>query len=74
MLDDHVTGAEGHTLQSQEDRLDVGWRNAVEGIRLQQRRHPVVGAAFTVRLQLGDLVGTGLVPRDHHIEQLAVDR
>jgi hypothetical protein len=45
---------------------------------LQQRRHPVVTAAgafvFELRLELGYFVGSRLVPRDHDVEQLAIDR
>ena len=41
----------------------------------EQRRHPVVArGAFELRLQLRNLVGARLVPGDHDIEQLAVDR
>ncbi len=47
----------------------------MEGVGLQQRRHPVVAAlAIGLLLQLGNFVAPGLVPSDHHIEQFAVDR
>ena len=75
LLDDHLAGAAGRALQALEDRLDVRRRDAMEGVGLQQRRHPVVGAgALQLRLQLLDLVAAGLVPGDHDIEQIAVDR
>ncbi len=75
LLDDHLALPARHALQALEDRLDVGRRNALEGVGLQQRRHPVIGAgALQLRLQLLDLVAAGLVPGDHDIEQVAVDR
>ena len=47
----------------------------MERLRLQQRRHPVVAAgAFELGLQLRHFVGAGLIPGDHDVEQLAVDR
>jgi len=53
-------------------RMKIAWMLAGG---MQQRGHPVVAAGRAeVRLDLGHLVGAGLVPGDHHVEQVAVDR
>ena len=73
LLDHDVALAVVDALHAHENRLDVGGRDAMEGLGLQQRRHPIAGDAEAVAVQLGDLVLAGLVPGQQHVEQVAVD-
>ena len=45
----------------------------MEGFGLQQDRHPVTGLDRGIGGDLVDLVGSGLIPGQQHVQQVAVD-
>ena len=68
-----LAGAYRHRLHAHEHHLDVGRRNPVEGLGLQNAGHPVGVAARGVLVEFLHLVSAGLVPGQHDVERVAVD-
>ena len=73
LLEDDVTRTVIDLLHAHEDRLNIGRRNLVKCLGLQQHRHPVFTGLVGLALQIGYFVGTGLVPGQHHIQKITVD-
>ena len=74
MLQYNIAGFVIYLLHAHENCLDIGRRNLVKCFCLQKHRHPVVAAGpFAFALQFGDLVGAGLIPCQHYIEQITID-
>lgn len=60
-------------FHAQEHGLNIGRRDAIEGLGLQDAGHPIVGIFPFIDEEFVDFVGNGLVPGEHDVEQIAVD-